>query len=225
MADRHHRDLANKDTSASEAVANAKSGDGTSAKLAKKADAVGNEEIQAQLKSSGAKRDDLLKAIADRLAVMRKVQLEEIKLMHRPSEWKGNVASAQWGHPEPNKWREPAKLYKEAAHYLSVGYLSRGKELLERATHAEQHCFEELTELIDVPENEKEAIESALGELGEGACAPADLPPEIDLARLIMNVEMELDVTWVGPREADPWWTEEEEEEEEKPDGAGGGGG
>ena len=209
------------DSATAEKVAQAKSEDPASRSLSKRANAMGNEQVQRQLHEKGAKRDELLKSIGARLAVMRKVQLDEIKLAHRRSEWRGNVATGTWGKPEPTRWREPAKLYKEAAHALAHGTIARAKEILERATHAEQHAFDTLTELVDVPDNEYEAIQAGLAEIGEGSCAPTDLPPEIDLARLILNVELEVEEPYIGTREADPWWTEEEDDEEEKPDGAG----
>lgn len=221
MGEHHKREHIVTDPATAEKVAQAKSEDPASRKLTKRANVMGNEEVQRQLQASGAKRDELLKSIGDRLAVMRKVQLDEIKLAHRRDEWRGSVAAGTWGKPEPTRWREPAKLYKEAAHAFAHGTIGRGKEILARAAAAEQHAFEGLTALVDIPENESEAIQAGLSEIGEGSCAPADLPPEIEIATLIMNVELHVEEPYIGQREADPWWTEEEEEEEEKPDGAG----
>lgn len=221
MGEHHKKEIVVTDPAVAEKVAQAKSEDPASRKLTRRANAIGNEEVQRQLQESGTKRDELLKGIGARLAVMRKVQLDEIKLAHNRSVWKGNVASGSWSKPEPNRWREPAKLYEEAAHALAHGTIARGKEILTRAAAAEQHAFEALTELIEIPENEYEAILAGLSEIGDGSCAPTDLPPEIELARLIRNVEIDVEDAYIGPREADPWWTEEEDDEEEKPDGAG----
>lgn len=201
----------------------------TKERLAKLVKAVGNDEIQKRIQQGTVNRDMAMAYITDRLRNMRALQQREQRLIPRTShwEWWRQVADANkpwFKKPEPKRWHDAAKLYKEASKHLARGDLQRGKQVMERAIAEESKQLDGLTELVDQSDLDFAArpdvgwLESIVTGSPEAPCA---LPDDIKLADEILQV---MD-TVVDPmnrrRRRDPWWTLEEEEEEEDGDGEG----
>lgn len=212
-------------------AANAAMKDPKSAQL-KGASTVGNDAIAQRLAQGTASRDQLLQFLVQRLGTMRAVQLKELELLSdkHMAENKGAIADEQKASktaPDPERWREAAALYEQAATHLCRGALSRGTGLMKQAVEAERRAFDSLTALVNLDAIEEQHGKAAPGdppvevsELEVTATAATDVPAEVGLAREIQNVVAETpDITW-RKRTRDPWWTlDEEEEEEEEADG------
>jgi hypothetical protein len=200
--------------------------DASSTKLTKLATNLGNDEVQKRLEKGNASRDEMLKFLVDRLAVVRDVQLREVALCNRQANWDFwrlvQNQGAQIDKPDPTRWCEVGKLYEQAAYHLCRGDLARGAAEMKRATEAEQSAFNRLTRLVETTERERTAEVPAVVEgpgAGAGACP---MPEGVDVATQIQNVTENMPRLPDLERTQDPWWTDEEEEEEDgKKDGKG----
>jgi hypothetical protein len=209
----------------SERTAQTELRDSATARVARTSAAVGNDEMSRRLSAGNATRDQLLAFLCERLKVMRITQMREMAQRDTVNqiEWRHDIAEshADFGKPEPTRWREPARLYAEAADALCRGSVGRGAELMKRAIASEQQQYKELTKLVSVDDLETGA-ESPVGQVAMGEAAGAcDLPPDVALAQVIQNVTAAVGEPATKYRTADPWWLEEEEEEEKPDDGGG----
>jgi len=205
----------------------AKSGANSSAM--RMAAALGNDELQRRIEKGNATRDELLVYMNQRLGSIHEAQLRE---RHQGSEhmrdhWKdiGDIHKTEFTKPEPLRWHESARLYEQAAYQLCQGAVGRGAALLEKAMEAERRAFEAVGQQVQTKDLEPdgEGCAALAGVSENQACAPCDVPSEIQAkADAIQREVTEFKDQPVKKRIADPWWTlEEEEEEEGKPaDGA-----
>lgn len=214
-------------------AANEAAKDPTSSRL-RGASGLSNEAIQKRLSQGKASQDEMMQFLVHRLGTMRAVQLEEMRLLDEKKVAENRVALAEEQKtdktpPDPERWREAASLYEQAAIHLCRGALARGADLLKQAVQAERLAFESLTTLVDLSAIEAEHgdVEPdeppiSSGDLEVTATAATDLPDEVQVAREIQQVVRETpELNWpMRPR--DPWWTLDEEEEEEEEAGGSG---
>lgn len=187
--------------------------------------ALGNEELQKRIEKGNATRDELLTYMNQRLGAIHEAQRREhlYGSEHMREDWMriSDKHKPEFAKPEPLRWHESAKLYEMALYQLCRGSLGRGAELLEKAMTAERKAFEQVGDQTGAKELEPE--EEAAGALPEvqanQACAPCDIPSEIqEKIDKIQADQTEFKDQPNRRRVADPWWTlEEEEEEEAKP--------
>ena len=210
--------------------------DPASARLKGASASVGNETIQQRLASGQSSRDEMLQFLVERLATLRGVQQEELRLLDENLVASNRAAMAPNGkesvtEPDPMRWHAAARLYEQAAIHLCRGSLARGTELLNQAVAEERRTFDSLTSLVNLEDIDNmfdEAIPEdppvGLADLEVTATAACDLPEGVAVAKEIQNVVAETpELTW-NMRERDPWWTLDEEEEEEEAQGGVGGG-
>jgi hypothetical protein len=187
--------------------------------------ALGNEELQKRIEKGNATRDELLTYMNQRLGAINEAQRREhlYGSEHMREDWMriSDKHKPEFAKPEPLRWHESAKLYEMALYQLCRGSLGRGAELLEKAMTAERKAFEQVGDQTGAKELEPE--EEAAGALPEvlanQACAPCDIPAEIqEKIDKIQADQTEFKDQPNRRRVADPWWTlDEEEEEEAKP--------
>lgn len=182
---------------------------------------VTNRQLQGEMQQGNADRASLLTHIQDRLLVMRELQNRETLLLKRGSsyEWWREVARANdpsTGIPDPNRWREPARMYQQAIEALCRGDLQRGQQLLERAMHEDDRVVKTTTSLVSMENLEADAT-PANAELAQmmsfDGLDPCEAPEALSIASEIQSLDIEVQAT---PDIRLPWWAREEEEEEEQ---------
>jgi hypothetical protein len=202
----------------------------TKERLAKLVKAVGNDEIQKRIQQGNVNRDMAMAYITERLRNMQALQQRELKLMPRTShwEWWRQVADDHkpwYTKPEPKRWHEAAKMYKEAAKHLARGDLMRGKQVMEKAMAEEDKQLDNLTDLVHTEDLDFDARPEVgwLEQIVSGTEGPCELPDDVKIADEIMQVMETVPDPMNRRRRRDPWWTLEEDEEEEEGDAAGAG--
>lgn len=174
-------------------------------------------------------RDNLLGFVCERLRTLRAIQLKEYAQFDQVRHWFRAVARGQEGFhvPDPTRWHEAARFFKEAAEAMCHGNLSRGAQLLERAMSAEKAAYDSMPEMVrDDLEAEEKSPSGYPAELphalSEAALPRCQAPKGLVLADQILALNDEFEET--PPSRAKThrkgWWDEEEEEvDEEKKEG------
>lgn len=197
------------------------------------AKAIGNDEIAKRIAAGNATRDQMLAFVAERLGMVRELQVRELALTERGANfdwWRAAGDSHRPGiaEPRPTRWQGPAQAYEEAVQALCRGDLRRGEALLQDAIALEEKTTDEMTDLVD----SSEAWRASTLDPGLFAALVAQTPtsgscaeptPIKALLDAILSVEQTVPDAPNRKRRRDPWWTlEDDEEEEGKPDGEGG---
>lgn len=187
---------------------------------------LGNKTVADIIQTANGRRDDIMEFIVERLKNVRAMQIDENLARTNPETWYRDVFKGAAGHhlPEPGRWAECARHYRDAAKELAAGHMGRARALLERAMQAETQAYETLPVFVkDTLDPEIDTLESrpvGADNVGtEETCTPTDLPKEIALANKIMDKDPSPKQVVTPKRKPHTWWTEEEEEEEEA-DGA-----
>lgn len=199
-------------------------GDLQSRQIARIRKQVGNDTMKGS-KDASTMRDVLLGLIGERLKVMRAVQRKELGEMKHVREWFREVARGETGFhaPDPTRWHEAARFFREAAEAMCRGNLARGAQLLERALGAERAAYESLPKQVrrklEAEERQPSGYPAEMPHaLDEAPLPPCALPETIDLAHQILSVEAQMDE--LPPirarRRRRAWWEEEGEETEEE---------
>ncbi|MEZ4234713.1 MAG: hypothetical protein R3F59_00800 [Myxococcota bacterium] len=200
-------------------------------RLEKLAKSLGNDEIAQRIAKGNATRDEMLAFVAERLQVVRELQVRELGLTQRGAhfDWWRAAADAHKGkpEPEPTRWHGPAAAYEKAMQAMCRGDLRRGEALLQEAIRSEQQTTDALTDLVDTTEIERaEPLDPGLFAMlvgGTPACgASAEPVPIRQLLDAILHVEQTVPDMPNRRRGRDPWWTLDEDEEEEEPADGGG---
>lgn len=183
---------------------------------------VGNQDMAARLRESTDRRDTLLKFTAARLQSVQSRQLQELDALKHRDQWYRSVSMKRPGYtlPDPTRWHDCARLYKQAAEELCRGHLGRGADLLDRALESERviqrsfPAFLDKSAFVVVPLQGPEAMEGLVS--GEG-CPTTNMPrTTAKLADEILRVtESPENVRTLRTRGHQGWWEGEEEEEEE----------
>ncbi len=207
------------------------SGDQQSRQIARIRKQLGN---QAMGKSGNAAqmRETLLGFICERLRVLRGIQLKEHKEFKNVRAWFRNVARGEAGFhvPDPTRWHETARTFKEAAEAMCHGNLARGAQLLERAIGLEKAAYDsmpnQVTRQLEAEEKSPSGYPSEMPQaLDEAALPRCPTPAALALADQILSLNDEFfeNPPLRGRRRRAGWWEQDEEEEEdEKKEGAKG---
>ena len=196
-------------------------GDAQSRQLARLQKRMGNSEASAGVSSSATTRDALLQFICQRLQQMQGIQDKEFKAFLTEREWYREVAKGTPGYtvPEPKRWHESAREFKEAALALSHGNVQRGCQLLDRAVAAEEAAYKALPKMVrdTLEDDEKElsAVPTAKGPASGMSLAPACNPPPglVYADQILSQSAVYTGLEPIYPWEEHNWWDEEEEEE------------
>lgn len=191
--------------------------------------ALGNDAFRAQMNQGRTDRSTMLTHLVDRLGVMQELQSREMKMLDRGAgyDWWREVARSTQGamaHPDPNRWHEPARVYKEAGEALCKGDLSRGHQLLEKAMQAEDFVVERMSEVVDTKDLESDTRPDTGmldGLVAAGQVEPCEPPSGLEIADRILATQIDEPMTSELRRTRVPWWAIEEEEDEEDGDGDG----
>ena len=199
------------------------SGDQQSRQLTRLSGKMGNQQMG---KAGGAEsvRDRLLNFIAGRLARDHAVQHRELAALGREREWFRGVAHGRDGAwiPEPTRWHEAARYFKEAADALCRGHLEQGAQKLEKALAAEEGAFNTVPDFVrdelgDLEQGAGAAPAELPYALSAGILPPCSTPAGIEVADQILAINDYMERS--PPRRMHRrhhWWDEEEEEEEDK---------
>jgi len=198
--------------------------DAESAQLKGLQKGLGNEGLGRKLGTASQQRDEMLRHICERLQVVQGAQSKERLAMGQEREWFKAVAKGKEGYhqPDPSRWHECTRLFKQAADALCMGNLGRGALLLEQAVEAEHAAFDSVPRMVQVDldreERAAQAPDATFQVNDEAACAACERPDELKIAERILAIQ---DTVQATPPMGRPnrWWEtkeiEEEEEEEE----------
>ena len=179
---------------------------------------------QQMAKSGGAEavREALLRSIVERLGRMRAVQNVELDELSHVREWYREVADGKAGMwiPEPTRWHEAARQFKEAADALCRGNLEQAAQRLERAIAAEQAAYGALPQMVKdrIPDDERRAASSPAElpyALGAGVLPPCKAPEGLGLADDILAVTEVMESVPPHRGRQRNWWEGEVEAEED----------
>lgn len=181
---------------------------------------MGNDSIKSQLDKKSGERDQLLAFISSHLQDIKHVQnieMDELKL--RP-EWFRNVAKGVTGYalPDPSRWHECTKLFKQSAEAMCRGNLGQGKQLLEEALKKEEQAYESLPTQVNerLESNQRSGSTSPVSTNVESMeiCPAKNLPTEIAIADEILRKDPHVkDAAPVRRTRPFTWWEQEEEKE------------
>ncbi|MEQ1503295.1 MAG: hypothetical protein ABMB14_13745 [Myxococcota bacterium] len=201
-------------------------------RLQELARAVGNDEIAKRIASGNATRDQMLAFVAERLGVVRELQLREDQLTEKQASyaWWREASESQRPNttePEPTRWHGTARAYELAVRALCAGDVRQGAVLLDEAIRLEQQTTDGLTDLVDPADAEHDAALDTGFLAGLAAATPAcgavaEPPPIRALLDDILRVQTTVPEAPTRRHPRAPWWTTDEDDEGE-PDGAGGG--
>ncbi|MFZ5475688.1 MAG: hypothetical protein ACOZNI_02835 [Myxococcota bacterium] len=195
--------------------------DASAKDLAKLAQKLGNDRVQAMVRQSTGKRDALLEFVRERLAQVKAAQQAELQAMNKSRVWFDEVARDKkgFGLPDPTRWRGAALLYKRATEALCAGDLGRGAQLLDKAAEAERAAWDTVPAQVDVPDVARKPAdmpaERVLVEAGEG-CPQTHAPAVLKEAQEIVNVS-DRSSEQPMPRAMarhEGWWDVEEDDAE-----------
>lgn len=201
------------------------SGDQQSRQISRIRKQLGN---QSMGKSGAASqmRDNLLGFICERLRIMRSIQEKEHEQFKHVRSWFRQVARGTEGFhvPDPTRWHEAARFFKEAAEAMCRGNLSRGAQLLERALGAEKAAYDTVPEQVraqmEAEEKQPGGYPAELPQaLDEGALPSCPLPAALAIADQILSLNDEFHESpplRARRRRRRDWWEEEGEGEDEE---------
>jgi len=203
-----------------------RSNDADSKLLQKISKNLGNNGIQSELNQRSMQRDQLLAFICHRLQSVQQVQALERSEMKNESKWFREIARGTNGFslPQPTRWHECARLFKQAAQAFCQGNLGRGTQLLDLALEQEKAAYDSLPKQIESKLESKERSGDnapiTLGSLNPSSVCPSTkAPQELKIADQILNIRDVMED--VAPlRRISPlhWWGTEEDIEEEDQD-------
>lgn len=198
-------------------------GDAQSRQLARIQKKVGNAEAGTSVSGSANTRDGMLQFICERLRILQGIQVKEHKQLLDQRKWYREVARGKTGFalPDPTRWHESARNFKEAALALSHGNLQRGVQLLERALAEEQKAYDKLPQMVkeDLVAEEKapSVVPDTLGVAATLPLAPACNPPAdlIFADRMLSMMDEFVEEEPMLPWPKHNWWEADIEEEDE----------
>lgn len=195
--------------------------DAGSTELGRLARTLGNDDLQAVMSESAAKRDSLLELVRQRLQAVQQLQMLEVHEIKNRKSWWRRVGHQEPGYTLPNagRWKGPAQNYRQVVQALAQGHLGRAATLLQRAVEAERIAREAMPKQIKVPTaitRPVEVEEHATIGPGEG-CPPISAPDALAIADRVIALGDRAEAEPV-PRHMHPhtWWALPEEEDEKK---------
>ncbi len=190
------------------------------AALGAMASSMGNSEMLRRLQAANQRRDDLLAFIVERLRNIRDHQLAELARVDDRSRWFRAVSYRREGYalPEPSRWHDCARLYKQAARALCAGDLSRGAALLREAAAVERATLESVPGFIENKQTSKPAEipdPEALQQIGSGeGCPVCSLPPDLATADEILACQDDAEpVRTPKAKSHKGWWDAAEDQQ------------
>jgi hypothetical protein len=192
------------------------------ATLIAKANTVGNEQMAKELRSKNGERDQLLGVITARMEKVHAAQNKEAFISTQRDRWFLAVHKGADTLPEPKRWCEVARLYREAALAICGGNIGRGAQLATEAIKAENEAHRNLPKMVRRDLNEKPlgAIPLLIQSIGSDAtCSPCHMPNETAIAERVEAFSPEIAEASTRKKKLHNWWDKEDEEEEGKDKG------
>jgi hypothetical protein len=189
------------------------------AALLSRANSVGNEQMAKELKSKNGERDHLLGIITARMEKVHAAQGKEAFISTQRDRWFLTVHKGADTLPEPKRWCEVARLYREAALAICGGNLGRGAQLTADAIEAENKAHKDLPKMVrhELQEKPLGALPALVQSIGSSAtCAPCPLPIEAAIAERVEAFSPEVADASTRKKRLHNWWDKEDEEEEEE---------
>jgi len=189
--------------------------------LLAKASSVGNEQMAKELKSKNGERDQLLGIITARMEKVHAAQSKEAFVSTQRDRWFLAVHKGADTLPEPKRWCEIARLYREAALAVCGGNLGRGAQLTSEAIKAENQAYKDLPKMVlaELKESPPGAPPKLLQTIASSAtCSPCAMPNESAIAERVEAFSPEVADASTRKKRLHNWWDKEEEEEEEEED-------
>lgn len=196
--------------------------DAGSRELARMADRLGNDRVRGLVGEAAARRDALVRFIEQRLAEIAAAQEAELREMRDRADWWRRLGRGGGGValPDPTRWREAARGYRDAAEALCAGHLGRAVSLLERAVEADRAAFRSMPPQVEMEEARRRPVDGPPETVGVGAgegCPRTEAPAVLQAADRIVRVCDTMDQVPMpqAMRRHEGWWAEEDEDEEE----------
>ncbi len=184
---------------------------------------LGNDAVAGKLGRNDQLRDLLLDVVRERLQAIELAQKAELKALRDRAPWWRKLQRGQRGitMPEPTRWAEPARLFRQAGEAICAGDLGRGADLLKQATESERTHRKAMPAQVPMPRETTPAVgvPPVIGEVHDGeGCTPISAPDIQATADRIENVtESHADATHLpNARHQGTWWELEVDEEAEK---------
>lgn len=184
---------------------------------------LGNDALAGKLAQNNQMRDLLLAVVRDHLSRIALAQNAELKALAERGAWWRRLRRGEPGvvRPEPARWAEPARLFREAAEAVCAGDLGRGADLIQQADERERAHRKATPKQVNLPKapNTFGVERAAIAEVRDGeGCTPTTATDVVHMAALIENVTESADPAGrlANARHKGVWWEVEEEEEEAK---------
>lgn len=198
-------------------------GDASADQLRRLGRRLGNDALAGTIAQNNQMRDLLLAVVRAHLEMIALAQKAELKALAERGAWWRRLRRGEPGvaRPEPARWAEPARLFREAAEAVCAGDLGRGADLLKQADERERAHRKATPKQVKLPAVSSTAgVErAAIAEVHDGeGCTPTTAPDVTHMASLIENVTESADPagSLANARHKGVWWEAEEEDEEGK---------
>jgi hypothetical protein len=183
--------------------------------------ALGNEALSGRIAHNDAVRDALLAVVHERLQAVDAAQQAELKSLRERSRWWRDLrrGARDVGLPEPTRWGEVARLYRQATVAVCGGDLGRGVDLLRQALNAERTARRNVPTQVALPAHDavpRQEPAAAVGVNDGEGCTPTNAPATLALADRIENVSTtQRDAARLQNTGGDRvWWGEAQEKPE-----------
>lgn len=184
--------------------------------------ALGNGALAGKLAHNDAVRDALLAVVHERLQAVDGAQQAELRSLREKSRWWRDLrrGARGVGLPEPTRWGEVARLYRQATVSVCAGDLGRGVDLMRQALAAERAARKAVPTQVVLPAgtDPQRSEPAAMVDVKDGeGCTPTQAPATLALADRIGNVSTTQDAAASLPNtgQGKVWWGEVAEGEEE----------
>lgn len=189
--------------------------------------ALGNGAMAGKLAHNDSVRDALLAVVHERLQAVDGAQQAELRSLKERSRWWRDLrrGARGVGLPEPTRWGEVARLYRQATVSVCAGDLGRGVDLMRQALAAERAARKAVPTQVVLPRGtDPERTEpAAMVDVKDGeGCTPTQAPATLSLADRIENVSTTQDAAarLQNTGQGKVWWGEVGEGEEEEAEAA-----
>lgn len=183
--------------------------------------ALGNGAMAGKIAHNDSVRDALLAVIQERLDAVDRAQRAELRALRERSGWWRDLrrGARNVALPEPTRWGEVAKFYRQATVAVCRGDLGRGVDLVRQAFAAERKARKNVPSQVVLPREAElgRADPGVMADVQDGeGCTPCTAPATLALADRIENVSASEDAAsrLLNTGRDRVWWAEGEEVEE-----------
>jgi hypothetical protein len=185
--------------------------------------ALGNGGMVGKLAANDAVRDALLAVVHERLQAIEGAQNAELDSLERRAQWWRDLrrGARGVGLPEPTRWGQVARLYRQATVSVCSGDLGRGVDLLRQALDAERAARKAVPDQVVLPASTEppRSQPAVMADVKDGeGCTPTQAAATLAIADRIENVSTTQDAAARLPNTGRVWWGETAEGEEETPE-------